>query len=383
MLNLPQGVTKDTISLMLGHPDPSALVTPEFAAAVSRVLNAAESALQYGNEQGNIALIDYLTGRIRRTQGILLASEQVMITAGSTHANDLIARLYGRGGSVIVEAPTYADSLSIFRDHGIPLHAVPMDEGGVIVEAFAALLHRLPESPRLFYSIPNFHNPTGITAVEDRRREIVRLAGEYGFTIVEDDVYRELTFDAPVPSSYFALAQGTGVRVMQIGSFSKTLAPGLRLGWIAASAEAVARFVGCGTTQMGGGASPFTAQIMADYCCSGAWEAHLERLRALYRLRRDTMLAALKRSMPDGVTWTSPAGGFFVWLTLSEGLRGVEIKHEAAARGVLVTAGEGFFLDPSDGARNVRLTFSFALLPDIERAVQVLGEVIRMGGQHG
>ena len=363
---------------MIGHPDPATLVTPEFTAAVSRVMEAAEPALAYGKEQGNPALIDYLAARISTTQHVPLSAEQVMITAGSTQANDMIARLYGRGGAVIVEAPTYADSLHIYRDHGLEIFGVPMDEQGVIIAEFEALLGRMAAPPRLFYTIPNFHNPTGITTSEARRREVVRLARQYGFTIVEDDVYCELAFDQAVPPSYFALAHGTDVNVMQIGSFSKTLAPGLRLGWVAASREAIQRFVNCGTTQMGGGASPLAAQIAALYCRSEAWDAHLRHLRAVYQTRRDTILAALERHMPGGVRWTKPAGGFFVWVTLP--VKSQQVKRAAEARGVLVSGGGGYFINPADGMHNLRLTYSFAPLGDIETAVRILGEVIAESG---
>jgi 2-aminoadipate transaminase len=376
MQNLPQGVASDTISLMLGHPDPSALVTPELQAAMLRVLEQPEQSLQYGTEQGNPALIDYLVERIRRTQDVDLSAAQMVITAGSTQANDLIARLYARGGSVVVEAPTYADAIHIYRDHGVQVYSVPMDEQGVITAEFELLLERLPEPPRAFYTIPNFHNPTGITTSEARRREILSLARQHGMMIVEDDVYRELAFDAPPPPSYFALAQGADAQVMQIGSFSKTLAPGLRLGWIVAAADDIQRFADCGTTQMGGGASPFTAQFTADYCCSGAWEAHVERLQALYQMRRDTLLEAMDRFMPAGVTWTQPAGGFFVWVTLPEDVRGQEVKRRAAERGVMLAAGEGYFINREDGAHNLRLTYSFAPPQDIETAVKILAEVI-------
>jgi DNA-binding transcriptional MocR family regulator len=146
------------------------MVTPEFAAAIHRVLESPGTALQYGIEQGNPALIDYLAGRIRRIQHIPLTIEEIMIVAGSTHANDLIARLCARGGSLIVEAPTYADALPIYRDNGVEIHSVPIDSQGVVVAEFEALLKRLPNPPRLFYTIPNFHNPTGIPPGSQRRR---------------------------------------------------------------------------------------------------------------------------------------------------------------------------------------------------------------------
>jgi 2-aminoadipate transaminase len=384
MQSLPQSATADTISLLLGHPDPTTLFTPEFQAAVERTLALPQAltALQYGNEQGNLALIDYLVGKINRDQGLGISSRQLMITGGSTHAVDLVARLYTRpGGAVIVEAPTYADSLHIFRDHGIELHGVPLDEQGARVDELEKLLTRLSASDnpaKLFYTIPNFHNPTGITLSQQRRVEIVRLARQYNLMLVEDDVYRDLAFEADIPPSLFALTEG--VNAIHIGSFSKTLAPGLRLGWLTAAPETVQRFVNCGTTQMGGGASPFTAQILAEYCRSGCWEPHIEHLRRLYQSRRDIMLTALERWMPAGVTWTQPDGGFFIWLTLPDDLQARDIKQQARARGVMVAAGEGYFLDPADGAHHLRLTYSFAPPSDIERAVRILAEVIGSSG---
>jgi DNA-binding transcriptional MocR family regulator len=377
---LPLGTTTQAISLLLGHPDPATLATPAFQAAVGRVMASphAYHALEYGDEPGNPSLIAYLAARISREQGIRAQPENLMIVAGSTHAVDMAARLYAKlGGAVMVEAPTYVDSLQVFRDHGVELHAVPMDDEGVIIEAFEARLKQLAgqgKSPSLFYTIPNFHNPTGITTSTGRRLQVIRLARAYGFTIVEDDVYRDLAFEADVPPSFYALANGGGV--IQIGSFSKTLAPGLRLGWVVASPETIHRFVFCGTTQMGGGANPLAAQIVADYCGQGDWDVHITDLRKRYRVRRDTMLAALERYMPPGVSWTKPAGGFFVWVTLPAGISGAVVKEQALKRGVLVAAGEGYFVHPDDGRHNLRLTYSFAPLSEMEAGVRILAEVI-------
>lgn len=381
MQSMPQGTAAGTVSLLLGHPDPTTLFTHELKAAVERTLALPQAltALQYGNEQGNLALIDTLVGKINRDQGLALTADNLMITAGSTHAVDLIARLYARpGGAVIVEAPTYADSLHIFRDHGVELHAVPMDDQGARTDELETLLKRLADGghpAKLFYTIPNFHNPTGISLSIERRAEIVRLAHEYDLMLVEDDVYRDLGFGAEVPPSLFTLAEGKNA--IHISSFSKTLAPGLRLGWLTAAPDIVQHFVNCGTTQMGGGASPLSAQIVADYCRAGCWEPHVERLRKLYQRRRDTMLAALERYMPSGVTWTKPDGGFFVWLTLPDDVQARSIKQQALARGVMVAAGEGYFLDPANGAHHLRLTYSFAPPDDIEQAVRILSDVIR------
>jgi 2-aminoadipate transaminase len=381
--HLPQGVPADSISLMLGHPDPATLLTPAFQQAAQRVLAGPQAlaALQYGPEPGAPALIDFLTARFRREHGVPLDRRQLMIVAGSTHAVDMIARLLaGPGAVVLVEAPTYVDALHIFRDHRVELRGVPVDDHGLRTDALADVLRQLEaegRAPSLLYTIPNFHNPAGVTLSAARRADVLRLAQQYGFWIVEDDVYRDLSFDAPALNSFFALAGGAGV--LSIGSFSKTLAPGLRLGWLAGPAETIARFVNCGTTQMGGGANPFAAQIVAEYCQQGHWETHIQELRMRYRQRRDVMLAALEAHMPAEVRWTRPGGGFFLWLTLPEGLTGRAIKQAAQARGVLLSAGEGFFVHPADGARHVRLTYSFAPPEAIERAIPILAEVIREG----
>ncbi|MBA3874018.1 MAG: PLP-dependent aminotransferase family protein [Anaerolineae bacterium] len=369
-----------SISLRLGHPDPTTLNTLPFQQAVQRVMTSSQAAnaLAYGNEQGNIALMDYLVKRINQEQHLNLSAENLMITAGSTNALDMIARLYTQAGdAVIVEAPSYVDSLHVLRDHGVKLYAVPMDDEGMLPDELEALLKDLASKqikPRLLYTIPNFHNPTGITASEARRTAIVKLARQYDLMIVEDDVYRDLAFEANIPPSYFALAGGENV--IQIGSVSKTIAPGLRVGWIVACAEIVQRCVDCGTTQMGGGASPLSAQIVVEFCRQGDWDTHLEHIRNLYQTRRDTMLAALDLYMPPDVTWTQPAGGFFVWLTLPENKYAAVVKRQASERGVLVASGEGFFVNPADGQHHLRLTYSFASLDDIETAVRVLAEVV-------
>lgn len=383
-LNLPQGVTAQTISLRLGHPDPATLGTAQFQETVARVMASSrvQQTLAYGNEQGDVDLIDYVVSRINREQNLALSADNVTITSGSTNAVDMIARLYTQPNDVvIVEAPSYVDSLHVFRDHSVRLCSVAMDDEGILADELEALLKQLVSegsNVRLLYTIPNFHNPTGITASEQRRRQIVDLARQYDLLIVEDDVYRDLAFEADIPPSYLSLAGDA--HAMQIGSVSKTIAPGLRVGWIAASAEAVQRFVDCGTTQMGGGANPLAAQIVAEYCRSGYWDAHLANICNLYQSRRDTMLAALERYMPAEVRWTHPAGGFFVWLTLPERLDGVTIKAEAGKRGVLVAAGEGFFVNADEGKHHLRLTYSFASLGDIQTAVRVLGEVVAESG---
>jgi len=209
---------------------------------------------------------------------------------------------------------------------------------------------------------------------EARRIEIIKLSRQYGFLIIEDDVYRDLSFEGAVPASYYALANGQ--QVCSIGSFSKTLAPGLRLGWLVGSEDAIQRCINCGTMQMGGGANPFVANIVAEYCRSGSWETHILRLQSLYKMRRDVALTALGKYMPSDVRWTHPSGGFFIWLSLPVNVFAQNIKRLAMQEGVLVSAGEGFFVNPGDGEHNLRLAFSCASPGEIEAGIRILAQVI-------
>jgi 2-aminoadipate transaminase len=379
----PQGAMPNTIPLRLGHPDPTTLLTPELRQSMQHVISAPQAAaiLQYGAEQGAQSLLDVLVEKLNREQRLSVQSANLMVVAGATHAVDMLARLYARpGGVVLVEAPTYADALHIFRDQQLEVCAIDMDDEGLIpgaLERQVAQLQARGTSPAFLYTIPTFHNPTGHTLPEARRFEILRLARRYGFPILEDDVYRDLSFEGEgaVPPSFYALAQGA--QVMSVGSFSKTLAPGLRLGWLLSSAETIQRCVACGTTQMGGGANPFVAHIAAEYCRSGFWEPHILRLQSLYKRRRDSALAALSQYMPAEVRWTHPAGGFFIWLSLPGGVMAGEVRRLALLQGVDVAAGEGFFAHPAEGEHHLRLTYSCATPDDIATGVRMLAQVIR------
>jgi len=383
--NLPQGGAPDTIPFLFGHPDPATLLTPELRQAMERVISSPHSyaALQYGAEQGTQNLIEVLVEKIKREQELSLQPGNLMVVAGSTHAVDMLARLYARpGGVVLVEAPTYVDALHIFRDHQIELLSIPMDDDGLIPDELERLMAELQASGRvanMLYTVPTFHNPTGRTLPQARRLEVIRLARHYSFLIVEDDVYRDLSFEGTVPPSFYALAKGQ--QAVSIGSFSKSLAPGLRLGWLLGSESVIERCVNCGTTQMGGGANPFTAHMVAEYCRNGSWDKHIERVRSLYKMRRDRALAALEQYMPVDVEWSHPAGGFFIWLSFPRDIFANHVRRLALQEGVALAAGAGFFVNPADGDHQVRLAYSCATLEEIDNGIRVLGQVIRRARQ--
>jgi 2-aminoadipate transaminase len=228
--------------------------------------------------------------------------------------------------------------------------------------------------PKLFYTIPNFQNPTGRTTTEERRREVLNLAKRFGFIILEDDVYRDISFEGTPPPSYFALADGRDV--FRIGSFSKNLAPGLRLGWLIGAPDHIEICINCGTTEMGGGANPFVSHIVAHYLESGKWEPHISKLRTIYRDRRDIALSALERFMPTGAQWTVPSGGYFLWITLPSHVTVSALQAASLEKKVKFSAGPGFFVDPEDGKHNFRLAYSFAEPDELEEGIRILAETI-------
>ena len=380
----PQGIVAGSIPLFAGHPSLDLLPVEGLQRVISAAWQDRSVArfLNYGDEQGNPRLIDFLVERLNRNENLGVSGENLMIIGGSTGGVGMITqRLSAPGDAVLVDAPSYRDALHIFRDHELEMRAAPIDDAGVIIAELERNLRELAskgKTPRFYYVVPNFQNPSGITMARERRLEVIELSREYGFAIVEDDVYSDLRFEGASPPSFYDLA--CGENVLRVGTFSKTLAPGLRIGWLIASAERITGFAESGLLRMGGGANPFTAAVVADYCRSGAWEAHIHWLRGQYRRRRDIALEALESFMPAGVEWTCPAGGYFIWLRLPPSAQVDELEARAKAQGVYFASGKGFFVNPEDGAHHLRLSFSFVPLADLQAGIKVLGmHIARMG----
>ena len=368
-----------TISFVYGLPDPSTFPAEKLRSAADRVLSTrAELALQYGPEQGYGPLIDSLRHRLAREEDLHVEREHMMLTGGSAQALDHLCTLFTRPGEIVlVEAPTYHETLQLFRDHGLRPQQVPTDSSGLQVDALASHLETLArrgERARFLYTIPNYQNPSGITLAAERRPAVLALAERFDLLVVEDDVYRDLAYGERPPASLYAMDNGR--RVLRVGSFSKILAPAVRLGWIMGPVGLVARMIGSGLRCMGGGANPLVANILSVYCEQGHLESHIERLCQVYRERRDAMLGALASHMPEGVSWTRPGGGFFVWLSLPPPVRAVEIAARAREAKLLIPAGDPFFAQAPAG-QYLRLAFSYVTPVDIERGIATLGQLLR------
>jgi 2-aminoadipate transaminase len=373
------GEPPGALSFHYGHPDPDAFPLAELQEAVLATLRRhVPSALLYGPEQGPPLLLDVLCQMHRQAERLDVDPSQFLVTAGASQGLDLICRLWARPGDVVlVEAPSYHEAIAVLRDYPIRLVTVPLDDEGLLVDALDDTLLRLRQEDAhvaFLYTIPTFQNPSGVTMSFERRRALAALARREALWIVEDDVYRDLCYEGTVPPSLWVLAGCR--RVLRLGSFSKTLAPGLRLGWVLAEPEAVARMANSGLRRSAGGANPFTAYAVAEFCRAGYMAPHVKGLVERYRARRHAMLEALHVNMPLGVTWTRPRGGFFVWLTLPPPLTSGAVRTVAEELGITFPTGEPFFAT-GGGESNIRLPFSYIGPADIARGMRILAQAIR------
>ena len=358
-----------------GFPDPQTFPAARTAALLDEMVSSGDlSALQYSPTRGLPGPLDALAARLDTLQGRRPADDELIITSGGIEALELVAKSFlDRGDAVVVEAPTYLGAIMAFRSYEADVTAIALDDDGLDVEALGrALAGGL--RPKLLYTIPDHQNPAGVTLSAERRQALVQLAQRYGFLVVEDVAYRELGFDGEALPSLWSLAPDA---VAQIGTTSKTFFPGVRLGWAVGPAEIVSQLVVAkqNTDQCAGALGQ---KLWELYARRGAMDEQLVHSRALYRRRCERMLAAFGRTMPAGVSWTTPRGGFFSWVTLPDGLDAAGLARSAAAAGVAIVPGAPFFPDGRGGS-NLRLSFSRVedeLIDEgVERLAALVGEM--------
>lgn len=368
--------------LNAGVPDRDSLPADELAAATVAVLKEdAAAALTYGGQQGYEPLRTWISTRAADASGVALGPENVTLTSGSAHGLQNVALTFlGDGDTVILGAPTYPGAIRTFRARGAHIVTVPQDDDGLDPAALDETLTSLRAEgvrPKLLYVIPNYDNPTGATLPLERREALVRLAREYGVLIVEDDAYAGLDLDGPPPPSLFAVANGRGV--IQLGTFSKTVATGLRVAWVLAERFIVDALV---HMRFDNGASPFLHRIVLRFLESGAYEPHVERLQSIYRERRDAAASALVEHAEPYARFRVPAGGFFLWLHLEEPLTADAVRAAAIEREVAVTPGHTYFAE-SGGEGALRLVYSALPPEELRDAIARLGEAMAaVAGEH-
>ena len=345
-LSPPTSLSPLPFDLNAGIPDAATLPARDLARAAKLALDRDPAgALTYGGALGYEPLRAWIAERQSSETGVELTAANVTLTSGSAHAIDnLAATFLGPGDVVITPAPTYPGAIRAFRARGARVWPVPQDSDGIDPGALAGALRRLEAagSPaKLVYVVANYDNPSGSTLPWWRRTELAGLAREHGALIVEDDAYAGIDLDGPPPRPLFAAAGGHGI--LRVGTFSKTIATGLRVGWITAAPSIVRRL---SFMRFDNGASPFAQRTVYEYLASGRYEAHVAALRDLYRERRDVSASALSELCGGHLHFRRPAGGFFHWLRLSGGLRASAVVAAAAREGVAVTPGSHYYPDP-------------------------------------
>ena len=373
------------ISFAGGLPANDVFPIQRFEQACQRVLEQnASQALQYGETEGFQPLRDMIARHIAR-YGIKARTENVLITTGSQQALDLIGKLLiNPGDRILVEAPTYLGALQAFNLYGAEYLSIPCDEEGLKTDQLETALRY---SPKFMYVLPNFQNPGGTTLSEARRHALVFLAEKYGIPIIEDDPYGQLRYEGehlpplvlldrenvPRDSSY------TLGNVIYLSTFSKILAPGLRLGWVVAPADIIRKLV-----QLKQGTdlhtSTFTQIVAYEIARGNFLDDHVKTIRKVYRERRDVMLEALAQYFPPEVTWTHPKGGLFLWVSLPIGVSAKELLQEALRHEVAFVPGESFFAPNCQGqeaSRHFRLNFSHAQPQEIREGIRRLGLAVK------
>lgn len=371
----------DIISFAGGLPAAEAFPVEEVRAAADRVLQQhGPQALQYSTTEGYRPLREMIARHTAR-YGIVVKPENILITSGSQQALDLIGKVFiNPGERILVERPTYLGALQAWSAYQAEYISVPLDDVGMRTEL---LEEALRAGPKFIYVLPNFHNPAGVTLSLERRHELVTLADRYGLPIIEDDPYGQLRYEGEHLPSLVVLDRELHAgddedcyngNVIYLSTFSKTLAPGLRLGWIVAPVEVIRKLV---QAKQGADLHSGTfAQLVAYEVAKGGFlDRHVRKIRAAYHERRDTMLAALEKYFPPSVRWTHPEGGLFLWVTLPEGWDASEILRTALEEKVAFVPGAAFFPDGS-GKNTMRLNFSFAPPQIIEEGIRRLGSVL-------
>ena len=364
----------EMIDIGIGQPDASLLPLEIMKIAADHRLSLGNSdLLGYGPEPGDgyflLALADFLSSEY----GYPVAAESLFTTGGSSHALDLICTLFTQPGDIIfAEEPTYFLALRIFEDHGVRVIGLPMDAEGLRMETLEEKLQQI--QPKIVYTIPTFHNPTGGTLSAKRRKRLVELSQEHGFLIMADEVYPLLHYTQKPPAPMAQLIDSGSV--LSFGSFSKILAPGLRLGWIQAAPHLLKRLTGCGFIDSGGSPNHFTANLVRSVLELGLQQEHLAMLRATYKRRSATLCNALREHLPHVATFVEPAGGFFVWIELPESFDTALLLHEAAK----INAGfqPGIRSSSNGGLRNcLRLSFAYYDEDKLAEGVRRIAQVIR------
>jgi 2-aminoadipate transaminase len=364
----------EVVSLAGGMPYVSALPSDLITGAMERVMrDSGPTALQYGSGQGVPKLREQIL-EVMALEGIRAHVDDVVVTTGSQHALELITKLFINPGDVVLaEGPSYVTAMVVFRSFQAQVEHVEMDEHGLVPEALRqriAALKAEGKNLKFLYTVPTFSNPAGVTLTWERRLEILEIARSNNILVLEDNPYGLLYFDGAPPHAMRSVEDDG---VVYLGTFSKTLAPGFRVGWVLAP-HAIREKVILANEAAVLSPSSFTQMIISEYLSSADWQGQIDVFRGVYRERRDAMLQALDHYLPD-LTWTNPTGGFYIWLTLPENLDSKSMLPRAVKELVAYTPGTAFYAN-GGGRNKIRLAFCYPTPDFIREGVRRLSTVI-------
>jgi 2-aminoadipate transaminase len=364
----------DIISFAGGLPAPDAFPVRDFQDACCWVLgHEAELALQYGTTEGLPQLKDYLIQTMAKYE-IPALRDNILFTNGSQQALDFMGRVFlNRGDKIITGRPTYLGAIQAWNVYGPEYVTVPLDDDGMRMDKLQEALEANPGA-KFIYVLPNFHNPAGTTLPRDRRLRLVELAAQHGAFIIEDDPYGELRYEGEDITPIIAMHKENTI---YLSTFSKTLAPGLRLGWIVAPERIMGKLI---HAKQGAdlNTSALVQYLANDICQRGLIRAHVRKIRDIYRERRDVMLRAMEEHFPPEVKWTRPHGGLFLWARMPECLNAEDLLKIAVEEKVAFVPGQAFYPPGSEDGRNcMRLNFSYSRPEIIEEGIKRLGRAIK------
>jgi 2-aminoadipate transaminase len=367
----------EIISFAGGLPAPETFPVEDLQVCVKDVLqNEAKSALQYGATEGDTRLRELIVKDYRK-QGFDITVDNVMITTASQQGLDLISKIFiNRGDKLICGLPSYLGGLSAFNAYGANPVGIKFDEHGMRADKLEETLQGMEkngEKPKFIYVIPDFQNPAGVTMPEARRKEVIEIARKHNILIVEDSPYKELRFEGKPQKTLYAL-DNTG-QVITMGTFSKIFVPGFRLGWIVAHEDVIDQLVKAKqATDLC--TSPFVQKIAVKYIEKGFYEKNLKKTIENYRQKKEVMMDSFNKYMPEGVSWTNPEGGLFLFLTLPEGMDSEKLFLKAIEKKVAFVIGHVFHCDGS-GKNTMRINFSYATKEQNVEGVKRLASVIK------
>jgi 2-aminoadipate transaminase len=367
----------EVISLAGGLPDTSTFPPESFAAQMTRIAQESSAeALQYGPTEG-FERTKRCIAELMAAEGMHPDLDDIIVTTGGQQAIDLIAKTFvDPGDAVICEGPTYPGAVPVFCAYEADTFQVEMDADGMRIDLLEELLDRLAADgrrPKFIYSVPSFQNPAGVTLSAERRRRLVEIAREREILVVEDNPYGLLRYEGEPTEPLYALDGGD--YVIYLGTFSKTLSPGIRLGWLCAPPPVMEKVV-LGKQASDLCTSTLSQYFVHEYFAEGNWRSYIDELAGIYRERRDAMLDALERFFPEQATWSVPKGGLFLWATLPDYINTADLLAKALRENVAFVPGAAAYVDGVTGGSSMRLNFSGSTVDEIREGVRRIGRVV-------